>query len=264
MASLIVLANIVGLVALAAYIWLLVVAFKQHVGWGLGVLFLSPIAAIIFAIKYWKESKVPFLAYMGCSTLGLAILIYVMGHLGGFGMIALAKDYQDGTLTDEHAQQYMMETMDRWEDSGLLSAEEQKELQKMREQFMAQTEGGAGDTSRPQTAPGRTFTYGSQPPRPRGRTTDTYALLGATSRPSSAEPAPPIRPRRTHGEIPIREAGDYIGEFVTVKGTDGLEHRGTLAKADGHTLVLEQYMLSGIMAFELRTREVESVEIVRR
>jgi hypothetical protein len=47
-------------VALIAGIWLLIIAFQEHVGWGLACLFL-PIVSLIFVITHWEEAKKPFL-----------------------------------------------------------------------------------------------------------------------------------------------------------------------------------------------------------
>lgn len=44
-------------------IWLLVVAFKTSVWWGLGSL-LIPFVAIVFAIMHWQAAKTPFLIYI--------------------------------------------------------------------------------------------------------------------------------------------------------------------------------------------------------
>lgn len=48
------------LVSLIGGIWLLVVAFQESVWWGLGSLFLTPVA-IVFVILHWQVSKKPFL-----------------------------------------------------------------------------------------------------------------------------------------------------------------------------------------------------------
>lgn len=52
------------IVCIVGYIWLVVRAFKTGIGWGLGVFLLSPLTAIIYALKYWDEAKKPFLVYM--------------------------------------------------------------------------------------------------------------------------------------------------------------------------------------------------------
>ncbi len=44
------------LVALVGGIWILVLAFKEHIGWGLACLFI-PGAALVFGIMKWKIAK---------------------------------------------------------------------------------------------------------------------------------------------------------------------------------------------------------------
>lgn len=48
------------LISVVAGIWLLVVAFKTSVWWGLGSL-LIPFVALIFVIVHWSVAKKPFL-----------------------------------------------------------------------------------------------------------------------------------------------------------------------------------------------------------
>jgi hypothetical protein len=48
------------LISIVAGIWLLVVAFKTSVWWGLGSL-LIPFVALIFVIMHWQVAKKPFL-----------------------------------------------------------------------------------------------------------------------------------------------------------------------------------------------------------
>jgi hypothetical protein len=48
------------LISIVAGIWLLVVAFKTSVWWGLGSL-LIPFVALVFVIMHWQVAKKPFL-----------------------------------------------------------------------------------------------------------------------------------------------------------------------------------------------------------
>ncbi len=59
------------LVSIAAGVWLLVLAFRENVGWGLACLFI-PFAALAFVLKFWDEAKKPFLYSLAGS--GLAII----------------------------------------------------------------------------------------------------------------------------------------------------------------------------------------------
>jgi len=53
-----------GLVALVGGIWLLVLAFKESLVWGL-VCFFCPIVSLYFAITRWEKAKKPFLIEVG-------------------------------------------------------------------------------------------------------------------------------------------------------------------------------------------------------
>ncbi len=49
-----------GIIALVCGIWLLVIAFKTSVWWGLGYIFV-PFVSLIFVIVHWSVAKKPFL-----------------------------------------------------------------------------------------------------------------------------------------------------------------------------------------------------------
>lgn len=69
-----------GLIGFAAWIWLLVVAFRVSIGWGLLIFFLgwTWIPIIIFAVKHWDLAKKPILlSAVGVLISGAAYLIAV-------------------------------------------------------------------------------------------------------------------------------------------------------------------------------------------
>jgi hypothetical protein len=72
-------AMLLGGTALICHIWILVLEFRRSVWWGLGGIFLSFPVNLIFVIKYWSESKRPFLIGVGC---GVAYMVaaLVMKH----------------------------------------------------------------------------------------------------------------------------------------------------------------------------------------
>ena len=47
-------------ITMVGALWLVVLAFKQSVLWGLGSLFV-PFVSLIFVVMHWGETKVPFL-----------------------------------------------------------------------------------------------------------------------------------------------------------------------------------------------------------
>jgi hypothetical protein len=61
--------QVVGVViGLVGGIWLLVVAFQESIGWGIGCL-LCGLVGIIFAIQHWEKAKKPFLIEIGGAVL---------------------------------------------------------------------------------------------------------------------------------------------------------------------------------------------------
>ncbi|MCC6979986.1 MAG: hypothetical protein IT343_16830 [Candidatus Melainabacteria bacterium] len=55
---------ILGLLAnVACGIWMIVIAFQKHIGWGLAVIFL-PFGLWIYAISDWKRANKPFLIHI--------------------------------------------------------------------------------------------------------------------------------------------------------------------------------------------------------
>ncbi len=86
------------------YIWLLVRAFKVSTGWGLGVMFLSPIAAIVFAVKHWESAKKPFALYLASLFLSVGLMTYklVSSDLVQ-STVQLSKDVEKGKVSQEEA-----------------------------------------------------------------------------------------------------------------------------------------------------------------
>ncbi|RLE25922.1 MAG: hypothetical protein DRJ61_14910 [Acidobacteria bacterium] len=57
-----------GLASMAAYVWLLVIAFRESTVWGL-VCLCIPFAVLVFGFKFWNEAKIPFLVCLAGSIL---------------------------------------------------------------------------------------------------------------------------------------------------------------------------------------------------
>jgi hypothetical protein len=254
--------NLLSLVAFAAGIWLVVVAFKRSVGWGLAVLFLSPIAAIIFAIKYWEESKKPFLIYTGSFVAAIVLMVMMIGSLGGYEMMQMATSGED--ISDEEAAEFMNRTMDKWEDSGLMSAEDKRKLREMRQQLDQDL--ASGSTGTATTAPGGTDrpvarrTPGSRPGTGLPRPTWKPASSGALAIPPQLASSVP----RGYKSIPVHQADDHIGKVIRLTERSGLQHKGTLAKTDAQTLLLEKYLTAGTVGLEFRKSEIEALHVSTR
>ena len=64
-------------------IWLLVIAFKEHILWGLGSLFI-PFVGLVFVIMHWKKSAKPFFIWLaGFVVMFVGALLSGMGAAQG-------------------------------------------------------------------------------------------------------------------------------------------------------------------------------------
>lgn len=65
------------------WIQILIVAFKKHIGWGLGSLFI-PLVGLVFVIMHWQDTKTPFLRGLACwVVMIIGGVIAGMGSMGG-------------------------------------------------------------------------------------------------------------------------------------------------------------------------------------
>lgn len=80
----VVLLSIGGLIGIAASVWLLVVAFRAGIGWGLAILLLSWtwVPVIIFAVRHWQAAKRPIMLWAVGFLFSLAAYIIAVFALG--------------------------------------------------------------------------------------------------------------------------------------------------------------------------------------
>ena len=82
------LAGIGSLLAIVGYIWIVVIAFQDNVGWGIGSL-LCFIAGLVYVAQHWEATKKPFLIWLAgfvLSMIGQGIgLAGAAGGAGGLG-----------------------------------------------------------------------------------------------------------------------------------------------------------------------------------
>ena len=139
--------QVFGLLSFCALIWLVVRAFKRSVLWGLAVLFLSPISATVFGIKYWYEERKPFLAYVGTFIPAFALGMYVFTAWGGWDIaresLSLHEGTQSGTLSEEQALAFMRSNL-RFMDNAIDDPHGQRKLDVMNK-FLDKLESGMSE-----------------------------------------------------------------------------------------------------------------------
>ena len=65
---------VAAVLGVIACLWLLVVAFKQGVWWGLGVFFFPPLA-LVFAVRHFKSSRGPLGLFLAAGVLVAGALV---------------------------------------------------------------------------------------------------------------------------------------------------------------------------------------------
>ena len=240
METLALLASLVGIVLLASYIWLAVVAFKRRILWGVGVLLLSPITAIIFAFKYWLEAKKAFLVYIVSFTLYFAYTGYLFVHLGGPEMLDMADRIEQGQLTEEDAMDFMQNTIDRMETSGLLDAQEKQDLVEMQKIFN-ELKGDYPDSQANVTKSSTT------------EVTSTTSVPAPQTRPYE-------RPRLTYQDVALSELATFINMPIRVFDRQGREHNVTFLGMENGSLKLRKSLAGGTFDFALSNAKIERVQ----
>ena len=227
---------LLGFIAFAAFVWLVVVAFKNSAMWGVLVLLLSPITAIVFAIKYWEESKKPFLIYMGSTVASVVIFFMFLASMGS-QMISIANEMelqaqQQGTFGDT-------QTNDM-------------EYQPTAEMPQAAPAPVADNSNFSLGQPGAKI----NPPAPMKPAGITLSVKSDAPEFSTRE--------RISGMTPLSRAARVVGKKVKIVDNKGSVHKGWLAESKPNALVLERHVPSGVISYEVRKNEVKSLEVLYR
>lgn len=229
-------------VGFAAYIWLVIRAFHKGTGWGLCMLFFTPITAIIAAIQEWDEWKKPFFVYFGNSIAQFVFLLLWIASVDPMEkMLAAIEESDFGKVQ-------AMRMIGELEGKRNLSAEEQEQLSYLKE-FLASMDDGSAPNADQDASPG------------------SDKLRVSTENGRSLD-APPARPRRSLGtirprvkEITVNTASSHIGQEVRLEATDGRLYNGTLTRAQSGRIWVEFYVGGGTVELEFRKHEVRSLVV---
>jgi len=100
-----------GVISLIGYLWLVFVGFKRNVAWGLLVLLLSPITAIVFSLMHWYEAHKAFLVYIISFVLCAASAVFITGDVGVGNMQQIATKLHNGQLPPAKAYQLIVKAL---------------------------------------------------------------------------------------------------------------------------------------------------------
>jgi hypothetical protein len=228
MGFLFLLVMLLSLVSSVAFIWLLVLAFRESVLWGLGVLFV-PFFFIFFAIKYWDGAKRPFLIYTGSAVTMVIVFVAMGGMMIGSAAAAASEEM----------------TFSAGAAPAISSGESSSAAQPPRS--VPQPAGAPSAATQQRELPGM--------PSVRGPVYSSSSDLVAAASSQGA---------LSYNEIPVRQAGNYVGQSMRIHGTDGTDTHGRLKSAEADVLVFERHLGSGTFAFEVPKNEIQTLKVLDR
>jgi hypothetical protein len=240
-------AQVTGFIALVTFIWLLARAFGRHTGWGMAVLLFSPVSAIAFGVKHWKDEKLPFLAYITTSVTAIALSLYLFTAWNGWELLRASQQVQLGistqTLTEPNVQALLTISQSFDEQSGFdmqsstLLLQAQRELAVQEEQLAAEKIAKAEAASREQL---------------------DFSSIAKKTKPRQE------RYRLTYVTINIAEAPNYVGSTVKVTRKNVVEKEYRLISVSGNRLEFSQRADSGSYTFKYRKNDIEKIRVLTK
>jgi hypothetical protein len=236
-------ALLAGLIAGISLIWLAGRAFGKHMVWGLVVLFLSPLAAVFFGIRYWRDEKGPFLVYLTTFSLALTLGLYVFTVQGGW----------DAVRTALHNQQH----------TGLQISGENGKMSFVHTSLNSVAEtparNGKAAAQPEQTGPVPIETAQSQTSTGDQATPEAGTPVVTSAKPTAAKK----RYRASYVAIPPSLADDYIGMTVKVKRMNRPEQDCVLRSVTPAGLGFEQHVSGGgTFSFKYRQSDIEKLRVL--
>lgn len=234
-----------GLVACISLLWLAGRAFIRHLGWGLAVLFLSPLAATLFGIRYWRDEKGPFLVHITTLAVAVTVGLYLFAANGGWNELRNALRDQQPTTVQTTGRATGMNFV-----PTSLKVDKQPEMQAQ--------EGDMTGVPPGQTQVARQISTEST------TNTSPKAITGpAMSTVASAKPVEPKQNLRAR-YLPIDPslAGDYVGMTVKVKRRNRPEQDCMLKHVSSTALGFEQHTRGGTFSFEYRQSDIEKLRVL--
>lgn len=238
-------ALLAGLIAGISLIWLVGRAFSKHAAWGLAVLCLSPVTAVIFGIRHWRDEKGPFLVYVVAFTTAMTLGLYVIAVKGGWDAVRSAPHTQQ----DMHLQESGGNRNVSFLQTGLNSVGESS--MRVHHDKAAGTRHEQVRPIQPDSSEPPTNASGQVPPEK------------STTRVTSAKSTDPEKHyRATYVSIPPSMANDYIGMTVKVKRLNRPEQDCVLRSVTPTSLGFEQHARGGTFSFQYRHSDIEKLRVL--
>ena len=212
--------------------------------WGLVVLFLSPLAAVFFGIRYWRDEKGPFLVYLTTFSIAMTLGLYVFTVQGGWDAVhtALYNQQQDLRISGRNGKMSFVRTS--------LNSVAETPVRNGKETAPSQQTG---------PVPTETETAGTLTSAGEHLTPEAGTPTVTSAKPTAAKK----RYRASYVAIPPSLADDYIGMTVKVKRINRPEQDCVLRSVTPDWLGFEQHVRGGgTFAFKYRQSDIEKLRVL--
>jgi hypothetical protein len=276
-----------GVISLVTLLWLGVNAARKHMAWGMLVVLFSPMSALVYGIRHWRDARVPFIAYSLSLVSTVTLATYLL-HTSGTWQVMLTSLHMHQAvlskdLSGRDALVFMPVSLTTFTRVSPYQRE-QRRLQLMQD-FIEQYEPAFTDADREEinltisrlmhgsavTAEQKQQLLALQErvaSKPEPATTDTQPaaempsvrddiLVGESSR----RPAEPHY-RLEFLPITTREARDYVGKMFMVTRKDGEEKKYKLIGTSPGGLRFERRIPGGTYSFEYKHQDIEQLRIL--
>jgi hypothetical protein len=247
MNSLTVITQFTGFTALVSFLWLLSRAFNRHTGWGLAVLLFSPLSALAYGIKYWKNDRLPLLAYLSTTVTAFALCLYLFTSWGGLELLHASQQVQQGlatqSLTKRDTEALMTISKSFDEQSGLDTQSWKLMKRAQREIAMQEEMRAAEERARIEADSKQPFNFDN---------------ITKKVKPEQE------RYRLTYVPINIADAKNYVGSTVKITRKNVVEKEYRLVGASGNRIELTQRSGSGSYTFRYRHSDIEKIRVLTK
>lgn len=223
-----------------ALLWLVVRAFRRHVGWGVAVLLLSPISATAFGVSYWRDEKIPFLAYITTFATAITLSLYLFTVWGGWDVVRASLQAVQGDATQQTGSQSVL---------GFIKAN------------LSFTEHGSRDQRQPVAALLAEEQPEIQDDEPEVTEATNQEEIEQVSLNRKVKPKKE-RYRLVYTPIKVRDAKNYIGATMKVTRKNVKEKEYRLVSATPYSMEFSQRNQYGSFSFKFKNHEIEKIRVL--
>jgi hypothetical protein len=288
-------------ISLIGYLWLAIVAFKRSVLWGVLVLLLSPITAIVYSLLNWFEARKAFIVYMVAFVVCAGIGVYMYGVVGVGNMQEIATRLHSGKLAPAKAYQLILKAMGPARPTDLFADEAppvpaasaaplpvtSEELAHSEQQAAAAVNKPAAATTQVSAEPASTATSSAVKPavvaeqaKTETKTTDNTKDKPEKPAANAEKPNPkipnpnqvppdplaqkPFKPEPNTVVVRMEKLPHYIGHYFIITLKSGSQQRGLLRKVDDHQLILDRKLYGGNFQYKILKSQIKSIHMLTR